>query len=896
MGSCVTKQKPEGGIIKINQTDPIRDSEPDNFKKAPKSSLELARKHLKQKKAVVDGRTQNMGLADNLVGNQVEKKKTQSDIKLIKSSLSRHFIFSSLSDKQREMIIDEMKLFAIDANEIIFLQNSKGNAYYIVASGRLEVIVNEKRVNVIREGDSFGELALLHDTPRSATIRTVMNTAVWVLDRQTFRKILQELNVQNYKENRSFIDSVPQFQILSEGQKELLVSCFTMLKYSPNQKIVSEGDPGDLFYVIKEGNVLCTQKGKEIRRMGKGEYFGDQALLYNSTRTATVVAVDEVACVALSREDLENSLGASLEHIIYKNSMRIAIDNSDTLKKLSKTQIDNLINGMQVCSYSNQAVVIEKGKPKKDEIFVIVQGELINSENAEVKLKVFDVLGDDHVVKESQEVYQENWIANGKVSVTHITSSGFSNSIGGDFNKVTTNNEAIQLLKRIQLFKGLGPSQFEALSQAMKTQEFQDGEIIVEQNNPGDSFFIIKSGKVEIIKDSQVIRAITKHDYFGERSLLFENFRSASVIARKRVVCWILHKSDFLPLLNENIKKQLLERIELQDDSILMNDLAIVKTLGAGMFGNVFLTVHRQKRKLYALKTVDRRKIAAYEIEENVVLERKILLQLDHVLIMKLVKTFKDSKRLYFLLEYIEGMDLFDVLRKLGLLKECDARFYIACIFIILEHLHERGIIYRDLKPENMVVDVDGYPKLIDFGTAKFVNGRTYTIVGTPHYMAPEIVTSHGYSLAADYWTVGIMLYEFMIGYVPFGEDESDPYAIYEQVQERKLIFPKWLDNKNRIKEFINQLLSKNPANRLGGSFENLKANVWFSGFNWDKITSKELKAPYVPKAASNDSAVETALSGKKMLDEVISKIEMKEEIPKHKRRNNAPVDWDLEF
>ena len=896
MGSCVTKHKVDGGIVKINPTSGNKDPEVENFKRAPKSSLELARKHLKQKKAVVDGRTQNMGLADNLVGTQVEKKKNQSDIKLIKTSLSRHFIFSSLSDKQREMIIDEMKLFAIDSNEIIFLQNSKGNAYYIVASGRLEVIVNEKRVNIMREGDSFGELALLHDTPRSATVRTVMNTALWVLDRNTFRNILQELNVQNYKENRSFIDSVPIFQILSESQKELLVNCFTMLKYSAGQKIVSEGDPGDLFYVIKEGNVVCTQKGKEIRRMGKGEYFGDQALLYNSPRTATIVTVDEVSCLALSRDDLKNSLGASLEHIIYKNSMRIAIDNSETLKKLSKSQTENLINEMQVCSYPSDTVVINRGKAKKDEIYVIVKGELVNSLNKEVKLKVFDVLGDSEVIKESGEVYQEDWVAVGEVSVTHITSSGFSNAIGGDYSKVTTNNEAVQLLRRIQLFKGLSPGQIEALSSAMKTQEFQDGEFIVEQNNPGDSFFIIKSGRVEIIKDSQVIRAITKHDYFGERSLLFDNFRSASVVARKRVVCWILHKQDFLHLLNENIKKQLLERIELQDDSILLSDLAIVKTLGSGMFGNVFLTVHRSKRKLYALKTVDRRKVTAYEIEENVVLERKILLQLDHVLIMKLVKTFKDPKRLYFLLEYIEGMDLFDVLRKLGLLKECDARFYVACIFVILEHLHERGIIYRDLKPENMVVDVDGYPKLIDFGTAKFVNGRTYTIVGTPHYMAPEIVTSHGYSLAADYWTVGIMLYEFMIGYVPFGEEESDPYAIYEQVQERKLIFPKWLDNKNRIKEFINQLLSKNPANRLGGSFENLKANVWFSGMNWDKITSKELKAPYVPKTTSNESAVESALNGRKVLDEAISKVEMKEEIPKHKRRNNAPSDWDEEF
>ena len=104
---------------------------------------------------------------------------------------------------------------------------------------------------------------------------------------------------------------------------------------------------------------------------------------------------------------------------------------------------------------------------------------------------------------------------------------------------------------------------------------------------------------------------------------------------------------------------------------------------------------------------------------------------------MKLVKTFKDANRLYFLMEYVDGMDLFDVMRVLKILREADARFYISCLVTILEYLHARNIIYRDLKPENVMVDDEGYPKLIDFGTARILKGRTYTFVGTPHYMAP---------------------------------------------------------------------------------------------------------------------------------------------------------------
>ncbi|OMJ84878.1 hypothetical protein SteCoe_13936 [Stentor coeruleus] len=893
MGSCVTKQKVN---LKVNEVNQQNERIEEEAKRAPKSAVELTRKNIKQKKAVVDARLRTDEITDAATGNLLEKRKTPSDIKLIKTSLQRHFIFNSLTEKQIDLIIEHMKLYSVNANEVIFEQNSKGNAFFIVATGRLEVVINNNRVNLIKEGDSFGELALIHDTPRSATVRTIMNTALWVLDRKTFRSTLEELNAQNYKENRSFIDSVPIFQILSESQKESLVSTLTSLKFQSGQKIVNEGDPGDLLYIIKEGSVVCTQKGMEKRRLTKGDFFGEQALLYGSTRTATVTAMDEVVCVCLNREELATTLGASLQFIIYKNSMRIAFDKNESLKKLAKPQSEALINEMQVKSYENNETVIVEGTSKREGIWVIVKGELKGKQNPENKFKVFDVIGETQVIQDKEEVFTEDFIAIGDVDVTHISSSGFSNAIGGEYNQVTSNNEAIQLLKRIQLFKGLNQSQFQTLASLIKIQEFDDGQVIVEQNNVGDCFFLIKSGKVDIIKDGQVIRNITKHDYFGERSLLFNNFRSASVIARKKVVCWVLYKSDFLGILNENIKKQLLERIELQDDSITLQDLIIVKLLGSGMFGNVFLMAHKTKKTLFALKTVDRRKITAYEIEENIVLERKILLQLDHVLIMKLVRTYKDQKRLYFLMEFIRGMDLFDVLRKLDLLKECDARFYTACIFIILEHLHERGIIYRDLKPENMVVDTEGYPKLIDFGTAKFVTGRTYTIVGTPHYMAPEVITSHGYGLAADYWTVGIMLYEFMFGCVPFGEEETDPYAIYEKVQERKLIFPKWVDNKNKVKEFINQLLSKNPASRLGGNFDNLKAHSWFMGLNWDKIISKELKAPYVPKLAPLDVEIENALKGNKVLDDIISKVENKEEVPKSKRRTQAPGNWDEEF
>lgn len=895
MGSCTVKNNAKDPE-KILSIRPEYINITEEGRKEAKYPKKLTRKNLKQKAAVADSRLQKDLYSEASTAVQIPRKKTEQDLKLIYSSLQKHFIFNSLTDQQKKQIVERMNFCEIESNQLIFEQNSKGSSFFILASGRVEVLVNGNRVNILKSGESFGEMALLHDTPRTATINTLVKSYLWSLDRATFRASLEEMNAQNFKENKAFIDSINVFEILSEEQRESLVSVLSLQKFSNGSKIVNEGDPGDLLYIIKEGGVVCTQKGREIRMMNKGDYFGEQALYYGSPRTATVTAAEDVTLLALGRENLVECLGASLQLIIYKNSMRIAFKKNELLSKLSKEQQENLLNEMQIHSYEAGNVVIQGGTAKKSAIYALVKGELKYSGKNDAAFKLFDIIGANEVINENDGNYDNDLIALGNVDITHISNSGFLNCIGGEYSQITALNEALSSLKRVQLFKALNNEELSQLVTALKVQEFSDNQIIVEQNTSGDKFYLIKSGKVEIIKDGISLRTITKNDYFGERSLMFDEIRSASVIARKKVICWVMSMQDFKVIINERVRERLLERIKLQDDSIQLNELVLVKTLGNGMFGNVFLVAHKTDKRLYALKAVDRRKIAAYQIEENIVLERKILLQLDHTLIMKLVRTFKDQKRLYFLMEYIRGMDLFDVIRKLQLLKECDAKFYIGCIIVIIEHLHEREILYRDLKPENMVVDAQGYPKLIDFGTAKFIRGRTYTIVGTPHYMAPEVVTGHGYGLSADYWTIGIMLYELLFGYVPFGEDESDPYSIYEKVQELRLVFPQWVDNKNKVKEFVSQLLSKNPSSRLGGSFDKLKSHPWFIGLNWDKITSKELKAPYVPRLANIDLEIENAFRNQKNIDEVISRVENSEDVPKNKRRDQPPANWDSDF
>ncbi len=143
---------------------------------------------------------------------------------------------------------------------------------------------------------------------------------------------------------------------------------------------------------------------------------------------------------------------------------------------------------------------------------------------------------------------------------------------------------------------------------------------------------------------------------------------------------------------------------------------------------------------------------------------------------MHLVKTFRDGAYLYFLTELITGGELYDAIREMDLLTRSQAQFYIASIAIAIEYLHERAIAYRDLKPENILLDSQGYIKLIDFGCARKLGdtGRTYTLIGTPHYMAPEVILGRGYNQTADIWSVGVCCYEFMCGPLPFGYDATE--------------------------------------------------------------------------------------------------------------------------
>jgi len=716
-----------------------------------------------------------------------------------------------------------MRHFRLAPAELVFEQGAMGVHFFVVGSGAVEVLVNGQRVNVLKSGDSFGELALLHNVPRSATVLTLEVSDLWGLDRKTFMEAVEQVNVRNYQENYAFLSKVGLFAKLTPRDKDHLLTALTAQRFLPGRPIVKEGDQGDVFYIIKEGTVSCSVNGAEVRKMRKGEYFGEQALLYNTPRTASVTAEDTVRVLSVAREQLAEALGSSLQRLLCKNSLRIAFDQSELLNKLTHEQKEVLVEAMQIKTYGQGQAVLAAGEELSRWLRVVLRGELRLGERS---LAVHSTLG------EQLGRAQAAVVAEVETDVAELSEETLERLLKGELRSVVERNEGLAVLKRVSIFRGLPEEKLIRLLSVLQPQHFADQAFIFRQGEPGDALYILNSGQVKVIKNDTVLRVMSKHSFFGERAVLTNEVRTASVMAQGPAKCLVLHRSEFLRVVDESVSGLLAHRLELQDDTVTLSQLTVVKELGKGMFGEVNAVIHKTKGTFYALKTVSRRKIRAYDMFSSLQLERQILLEIDHLFIMKLVKTFKDDARIYFLTEMVDGMDLFDVLRKLGLVKEADTKFYAACLLLILEHLHERSIIYRDLKPENVLVDEQGYLKLVDFGTAKVLKGRTFTTIGTPHYMAPEVILGKGYGLSADVWSFGVMLYEFLCGGVPFGEEEEDPYRIYEKILRENLRWPNNIARVSNMREFLEMLLSKNESWRNCGVTE-LRKHKWLAGFEW---------------------------------------------------------------
>ncbi|TFL06954.1 kinase-like domain-containing protein [Pterulicium gracile] len=287
-----------------------------------------------------------------------------------------------------------------------------------------------------------------------------------------------------------------------------------------------------------------------------------------------------------------------------------------------------------------------------------------------------------------------------------------------------------------------------------------------------------------------------------------------------------------------------------------LTDFQVKGSLGTGTFGRVLLVRYRASnpgsQSYFAMKVLKKTEIVRQRQVEHVNAERYILSRVRHPFIVDLYATFQDSMNIYMLLSYVPGGELFTHLRRARQFTPDVTRFYLATIILALKFLHSFNIIYRDLKPENLLLDSRGYLRLTDFGFAKVVDDRTWTVCGTPEYLAPEIIQSDGHGKAADWWACGILCYEMLVGHPPFFDDTA--YGIYEKILAGHVHYPRAMDrlSKEIIKGFLEPDRSMRLGNMIGGPQDVLE-HPWFRGVDWDALERREISAPIIPFTTSMD-------------------------------------------
>ncbi|EDQ84285.1 uncharacterized protein MONBRDRAFT_12960 [Monosiga brevicollis MX1] len=286
-----------------------------------------------------------------------------------------------------------------------------------------------------------------------------------------------------------------------------------------------------------------------------------------------------------------------------------------------------------------------------------------------------------------------------------------------------------------------------------------------------------------------------------------------------------------------------------------LDSYALTRTLGTGSFGRVLLAQDKDssgnpvKDDYKAIKIINKERVIKTRQVEHTINEKNILFTTNCNFVVKLYDYFQDLKCLYFVLEFVNGGEMFTHIQKQRKRRftEEQTRFFSAETVLAFEYLHNLDIVFRDLKPENMLIDHRGHIRVTDFGFAKRVDDKTWTMCGTPEYLAPEIIVNKGYGHAVDWWAVGILTYEMRCGRSPF--ESRSQMEMFKRITKRDYKFPRDFTEEER--SFIDGLLQVDLTRRLGnmhGGVDDIKRHPYFASLDWDKLYSHAAKSPYVPK------------------------------------------------
>lgn len=807
------------------------------------------------------------------VASQFGSSLDESDFKYFKRALQMNCFCSTMDDDEVLELAQRCELFVYESGEEIVKQGEPGTHFFVVKSGELAVTSETEVIKRLGPADSFGEVALVHNSPQWSTVSAERLSRVWGVHSSAFLQSMWNLASRSFLENFGLLSRIKIFQFLQESQLRTICQELVALVFSPGTEVVREGTWGDCVYVVKSGTLHCQAGGQRIANLGPGDFFGERALIYNEPRHVTVTATVQSTCISLRRQVLERVLGSLSLHMMYHNIVLGALKGSIAFSQFTEEQLRCLVESAIVKEFIPRSIVVDpKGETHGLRFLIVLDGEVVvkaPGKGAAERITREQYFGDDyvcdlhipfgHIVENAQDRPCKLAIISTEAVTSLVTSDKEQLSL----------RQRMARLKRVFVFRHLSDRHCKQLAKSCHSIMKHCDEDVVVEGEFGSKFFVIKSGEFLVKKEGRPIRTLGKGDYFGERGLLYNEARTATVTCTSEdAELLTFDKTVFIQSLEEKMLKYLDDRIRLQNTDVTLEDLQMDGVMGVGNFGVVKRVVHKSTGTKYALKCIGRAAtMSNQEQQRRLLLEREILLENDHPFILKVVRTFKDRRYLYFLTELVTGGELFYAMRSIGdFLSQQQAQFYSGSILLALESLHERSIVYRDLKPENVLLDGQGFVKLIDFGcavrlrnkvrrsvgpeeVAHSATGVTFTVIGTSHYMAPEVIMGKGYGPSCDFWSLGVCLYEFVRGILPFGNAFEEPNEVFREILQGKLKFPPEFKSQPAI-HILKRLLTRRVESRIGCSpisWSTVKRHDYFLNFDWDKLLSRELTPPLVP-------------------------------------------------
>ncbi|GMF30502.1 unnamed protein product [Phytophthora lilii] len=661
---------------------------------------------------------------DALPKRQSESK-TPECAAMLKNAL-QCVLFTDSSDEEMDRLLFLMKRIKVEAEQNVIKQGDLGDQFYVVQSGSLEVVVNTAVLGYLKPGDHFGELALIYD---AATVRAATNSVLWTLDRDEFRMMQARSSSDSLVKRAKWLRQVEILASLSERQLALLAGVLKASTFTDNEMIIKQGDVGDTFYIVEEGNVSCQMEGPrgfknseglhdrtELAILDPGDYFGEMALLSDMPRNASIFAKGSVKCLSLGRQDFDSMLG-----------------------------------------------------PLTD---------------------------------------------------------------------VLDRNSRIRILRTIPAFANKSQEALDYAVSQLEIKAFQDSQCIFRQGDTAVAFYIVKSGCVKLIKKRQdgTNNLVTEefllkaNDTFGGEVFDQADKYTSTVISAGRSQCQRLKVSSLARSGSRQFTQVTYSTILVPTEESNNSYLVSFKRVSMGEQGHI----------------------------------KSCTLTLDDIQV--------DANNLYMLMELVQGGELFTLLHNeefIETVDESSVRFYCANAVLGLQHMHRFDYAYRDLKPENLLISREGYLKFVDFGFAKKIpftvvnsdgveelHSRTFTLCGTLEYLAPEFVLNTGHDLAVDYWALGILIYEMLVGYTPFGTGDGDTTQLFRNIAmirtgANSVDFPFHLqENCPHACDLVRRLLQGDPTKRIGVGIngdQELRQHPWFSKIEWDKLYGMTLEPPYLP-------------------------------------------------